>query len=414
MRYLRGDPETLARVAGEGSLYDAREHGMTSVTDQSEKELDKRPPEATGYKDKPWIPRFWDGMVVSAWFPLLWRNRFAIDPPRIPMACLMSSLAVFNSLLALVQTAFQGRKIARTEIQEDPIFIIGHWRSGTTLLHELLVLDSRHTFPTTYQCFTPNHFLLTDSIFPPLLRFLLPARRPTDNMPAGWDRPQEDEFALCNIGVRSPYLMIAFPNLPPQDAEYLDLERVPPADLRRWKEKFLWFLRCVTVRSPKRIVLKSPPHTCRIKVLLEMFPRARFVHIVRHPFAVFPSTVKLWRRLSRDQGLQVPTGEGLEEHVFQTFVRMYDTFERQRSLIPAGHYCEVRYEELVENPIEQMRRVYDELGLGEFDQALPALEKYMAGQAGYQTNRFDVPAETRAEIVRRWRSFFERYGYETG
>jgi hypothetical protein len=352
-------------------------------------------------------------MILSAWFPLLARHRFAIDWPRLPMACLMSVLSLMNSLLALLQTVFLGRKIARTEITEDPIFIVGHWRSGTTLLHELLVLDARHTFPTTYQCFTPNHFLVSDRVFPPLLRSLLPEKRPTDNMPAGWERPQEDEFALCNMGVRSPYLMIAFPNLPPQDTEYLDMEHVPPEGLRRWKERFLWFLRCITVRSPKRIVLKSPPHTCRIKVLLEMFPRARFVHIVRHPYAVFPSTVKLWRRLSTDQGLQVPTGEGLEEHVYQTMVRMYDAFERQRPLIPAGHFCEVRYEDLVQDPIGQVRRVYEELGLGGFDHALPALEHYMAGQAGYRTNRFNLPPETRAEIVRRWQFFFDRYGYPT-
>jgi hypothetical protein len=352
-------------------------------------------------------------MVVSAWFPLLARHRFAIDLPRLPMACLMTVLSVMNSLMALVQTAFLGRKIARTAITEDPIFIIGHWRSGTTLLHELLVLDARHTFPTTYQCFTPNHFLVSDRIFPPLLRKLLPEKRPTDNMPAGWERPQEDEFALCNMGVRSPYLMIAFPNQPPQDLDYLDLEQVPAEGLRRWKEKFQWFLRCITVRSPKRIVLKSPPHTCRIKVLLEMFPRARFVHIVRHPFAVFPSTVKLWRRLSTDQGLQVPTGEGLEEYVYQTLIRMYDAFERQRPLIPAGHFCEVRYEDLVQDPIGQVRRVYEELGLGGFEEVLPALERYMAGQAGYQTNRFNLPPETRDEIARRWQFFFERYGYPT-
>jgi len=388
---------------------------MTSVSDRSGKSEggQRNQAEATGYQDKPWIPRFWDGMVVSAWFPLLARHRFAIDLSRLPMACLMTTLSGMNSLLALVQTIFLGRKIARTEISDDPIFIVGHWRSGTTLLHELLVLDARHTFPTTYQCFTPNHFLVSDRVFPPLLKSLLPEKRPTDNMPAGWERPQEDEFALCNMGVRSPYLMIAFPNLPPQDMEYLDLEQVPPEGLRRWKERFLWFLRCITVRSPKRIVLKSPPHTCRIKVLLEMFPRARFVHIVRHPYAVFPSTVKLWRRLSTDQGLQVPTGEGLEEYVYQTMVRMYEAFERQRPLIPAGHFCEVRYEDLVQDPIGQVRRVYEELGLGGFEQALPALEQYMAGQAGYRTNRFNLPPETRAEIARRWQFFFDRYGYPT-
>ena len=89
--------------------------------------------------------------------------------------------------------------------------MIGHWRSGTTLLHELLVRDPRHTYPDTYACFAPNHFLVSGWWMKPCLKVLLPSQRPIDNMPAGWDHPQEDEFALCNMGVPSPYLTIIFP-----------------------------------------------------------------------------------------------------------------------------------------------------------------------------------------------------------
>ena len=127
-----------------------------------------------------------------------------------------------------------------------------------------------------------------------------------DNMAAGWDRPQEDEFALCNIGARSPYLTIAFPNRPPQDQDYLDFRGVPTAEVERWKRAFLWFLKCLTLRNPKRIVLKFPGHTARIRTLLEMFPKAKFLHIVRNPYVLFPSTVNLWKRLYRDEGLQMP------------------------------------------------------------------------------------------------------------
>ena len=42
------------------------------------------------------------------------------------------------------------------------------------------------------------------------------------------------------------------------------------------------------VRSPKRIVLKSPAHTARVRVLLELFPKARFVHIIRDPVVHLP------------------------------------------------------------------------------------------------------------------------------
>lgn len=364
-----------------------------------------------GYKDKPWIPRFWDGMNVTAWHRLLFRNRFKVTPRRVPMAILISGLSFFNSSLWALQTLALGRRIAKTKIEQDPIFIVGHWRSGTTLLHEYLVLDPRHTFADTYACFAPNHHLISRRLLAPMLSVLLPDRRPVDNMPAGWDRPQEDEFALCNMGIPSPYLTCAYPNRPMQDPEYLDLQGVPKKDLARWKEGLLWFLKTLTLRNPKRIVLKSPPHTCRIKTLLEIFPQARFVHIYRDPYVVFPSTVNLWKRLYEDQGLQIPTGKGLEENIFETFNRMYQAFERDRALVDPSRFSEVSYEQLTSDPVGEVRRIYEELSLGEFDKLQPILEQYVAGHANYQRNRWQLTPELRAEIGRRWAEFIQKYGY---
>jgi len=365
----------------------------------------------SGSKDHFWIPRFWDGMGVRGWFGLLARNRFDISPLRIAMAVIIGVLSFVNCFLWLIQTILLGRKIDRTEIREDPIFVIGHWRSGTTLLHELLVCDRRHTYPDTYACFAPNHFLLSGWFIKPFLQVLLPSRRPMDNMAAGWDRPQEDEFALCNIGIPSPYLTNTFPNHPPQNQEYLDFRGVPPAAMNRWKQAFLWFLKCLTLRNPKRIVVKSPPHTCRIRTLLEMFPKAKFVHIVRDPYVIFPSTINLWKRLYRDQGLQMPTYEGLEEHVYSTFTRMYEAFDRDRGLIGPGQYCEIRYEDLIAKPVDQMQLVYERLELGDFETVRPAIEEYFAGQKDYKTNRYQVSPELRAEITHRWGKFLTEYGY---
>jgi hypothetical protein len=218
---------------------------------------------------------------------------------------------------------------------------------------------------------------------------------------------------LCNLGVPSPYLTLAFPNRPPQDREYLDLEGLSPQALGRWERALVWFLKCLTVRVPKQIVLKSPPHTCRIKVLLELFPRARFVHLVRDPYVVFPSTIHLWKRLCRSQGLQIPRHRHLEEHVFDSLQRMYAVFERDRQLIADSRLCEVRYEDLVREPIEQMRMIYERLELGEFEKVLPTLQEYVERQAGYQTNRYELTGEMRAEIGRRWASYIQQYGYSS-
>jgi len=354
-------------------------------------------------------------MTAGAWFSMLARNRFAVSPSRVVMAILISLASIVNSLLALVQRLLLGRKIARTTIDESPIFVIGHWRSGTTLLHEFLTLDDRHTYADTYACMAPSHFLVSRRLCAWWAWMLLPKRRPMDNFPVGLNRPQEDEWALCSMGVPTPYAAFAFPNRLPQHPEYADLRDLPAGELSRWKRALVGFLKCVSYLSGKRIVLKSPLHTCRVEALTELFPDARFVHIVRHPFAVYPSTIRLWKRLSADHGLQTSELEGLEESVLATFNRMYDVFESTRHRIKPNRFCEVHYENLVADPIGELRRIYQALELDDFDKVLPALERYVSETSDFKTNRYQLSLPERNEITKRWRSFFERYGYsQTG
>src|SRR5688572_22986659 len=159
-----------------------------------------------------WCARFWHGMRLGDWLKLVARNRFRIHPLRWGLATTVTLVTAFNSVMYRVQQAIYGRRICDTRLAADPIFIIGHWRSGTTYLHELMVLDDRFSYPTTYECFAPNHFLITEGWFKKLFWFAVPAQRPMDNVKVGWDNPQEDEFALCGLGLPGPYLRMAFPN----------------------------------------------------------------------------------------------------------------------------------------------------------------------------------------------------------
>ncbi|MBI5394495.1 MAG: sulfotransferase [Verrucomicrobia bacterium] len=356
-------------------------------------------------------PRLWAGGNASAFGRVLARNHCAVHWSLVPSAGIAFSFALANSLLGQVENLLYGRRIRATDIPVAPVFVLGHWRTGTTLLHEMLALDERHAAPTSYDCFSPCHFLLTGRWLPRWLQFMLPARRPMDNMAVTWDKPQEDEFALALLGVPSPYNTTAFPNRPPMDMEYLDFEGVPPEAVRRWQEGFLRLLRRLTVKDPRRLVLKSPAHMARLKVLLEMFPEAKFVHIVRDPYRVFISTMKLWRTLYRRQGLQRPSFEGLDERVFETFLRLHRRFEEDRPLIPSGHYHELRYEDLVRDPVGAMRTLYDRLALGDFDRFRPRLEGYWAALAGYEANTYEMPPGLRDEITRRWGGVIRRQGY---
>lgn len=359
-----------------------------------------------------WAPRFWHGMTLGVWLRFVAQNGFRISPTRWPLAFGVTMVSIVNTALWILQKLLLGWRVERSTLEHAPIFIVGHWRSGTTYLHELLVLDDRFAYPTTYECFAPSNFLVSDWLVAKYMKFLLPSKRPMDNVAAGWDLPQEDEFALCNLGLGSPYKTMGFPNLPPQDVEYLDLKELASEERERWKQGMCSFLKHVAYRKPRPIVLKSPPHTARVRTLLELFPQAKFVHIVREPVSVFMSTVRLWRSLYQVQGLQVDSGHDITDYVLSTFERMYRSFEEDRPLLNRRQYYEVRYEDLVAEPLGQIRAMYEQLELGDFEHVRPRLEAFLEAKKDYQTNRFEPPEEIRAMVTERWGDFARRYGYE--
>jgi hypothetical protein len=351
-------------------------------------------------------------MGYGTWIKLAAHNRFAISASRWPIAMTIGVAAALNTFGGVFERLMFSHLVKNAKLSDPPLFVLGHWRSGTTLLHELLVLDPRHTYPNTYQCFEPLHFLWTEWFVPPMLKWSLPAKRPMDDMATGWERPQEDEFALVNLGQPSPYLAWAFPNHGPAADDYLDLQSLSEKQRDAWKRAWKHFIHKLALRNPGRIVLKSPTHTARVKTILEVFPDARFVHIVRDPLSLFPSTVRLWRSLSEVQGLH-PLGDAnwIEGHVLDTFVRMYQRFEQDRDLIPHGHLCDVHYESLVANPVEQMREVYQQLDLGDFSRVEQAIAEYKLKARNYRPNDYTLPADVADRVRRRWAPYFQRYGY---
>jgi hypothetical protein len=231
-----------------------------------------------------------------------------------------------------------------------------------------------------------------------------------DNMPVGWDRPQEDEFALMNLGLGSPYEVVVFPNRRRARHPFLDMSGLTPEQIEAWKAGFLSFLQQVNLRSKKeqvslegarRIVLKSPYHTARLHILREMFPEAKFIHIVQDPCEVFPSTVQPWRAMSLIMSNMSAT----------EWICFIAISSGKIAQIPACNFCQVRCEDLIRAPIEELGRMYRQLQFGSLEKIRPRLEAYVRGLDGYRTNQHYISPRQRAEVYRRWHWYMHRFGY---
>lgn len=352
----------------------------------------------------------WHGLTFGTWMRLL-ASRPPVHWTSLPRLTSITALSVLNSWYDLWESVLFGGRIARQKVNHPPIFILGHWRSGTTLLHNLMTLDPQFTYPNLYQVMYPGNFLLTERIVTRLTGWVLPATRPMDNIPAGWNLPQEDEMALLSLTLMSPYLMLAHQGDPAKISRYFDLSQLSPDERRRWEDAFLTFVKKLTIRADKPVVLKSPSHTFRIPVLLKMFPDARFVYIYRDPYAVYSSGMHLRRTLFRENGLGKPNFNGMSEEVLQVYSDCIETYERTKHLVPAGRLHEVKFEELEADPLGQMQRVYDALNLGGWKNVEPSIQKELPALNEYRKNSFTMDEETMRLVYSHWQFSFMKYGY---
>jgi omega-hydroxy-beta-dihydromenaquinone-9 sulfotransferase len=322
---------------------------------------------------------------------------------------LYSAASATNSLLAKMQSVAHGEALEKAKVP-PPIFLLGFWRSGTTFLHELFCCDARFGFPSTYACMNAAHFLLTEQGFHKR-RGKQEAYRPMDNMQYSWTSPQEDEFALLCMGAPSAYEALLVPSLMADPQTLLDLRRRSPEEQERWKQTFDLLLRELTVQQNKPMVLKSPTHGFKFPFLPSSFPRSRFVIIERNPYEVFASNLKLWKTLLDMYSLESFSSEQIETFVLAAYLAHEEAIaEGIRELAP-GTISRVRYEDLVADPVREMKRIYSELELGGFEDARPRMDEYLSSVSGHQRNRLTLSPEQKAAVDELWGSLIREKGY---
>lgn len=352
------------------------------------------------------------GYSFFKWLRLLFFNGFNIRLKHVPKVMAITFINFLLYPFVLIERIKDRKRIKNTLILKDPIFIVGHWRTGTTHLHKMLALDQQFGFLTLTETAFPHLILGQSKLLHRLMRPFTPERRPTDNVEMFPEMPHEHEFALLVLTSFSPLLGITFPNKFEYYKRYISFENVSKRKITEWKKQFLFLIKTLTIKSEgKQLVLKNPLDTCRIKLILDLFPNSKFIHIYRNPYDVFYSTLKLHRYNAEIYALQRPTYD-LYQAVLDNFVEMFDKFYKEIKLIPKGNYVEVRFEDLTQYPMRELRRIYNSLSLDKFEKAESKIQEYLDSVADYQPSIYELTSEDKKRIYARWNRTIKRWGYE--
>ncbi len=344
------------------------------------------------------------------------RGADSIDPEFRPRVAAVGLTTLATSPLRLVERLRFERQVAACPLHPEPVFVLGHWRTGTTHLLNLLAQDPQFGCLTTFQAMVPGFCLMASGRGKRWLARSLAKSHPTreiDNMPLDLEAPQEEAFALANL---TPSASLHVFTLPRQGLEIFEryglLEGLSAAERREWVQTYVGVLRKATFAAQgRRLVLKDPANTGRMRALLELFPRARFVHIVRDPHRVLPSTVGIYRVVLAKAMLQRVSDAEIEELVLAIYERLMKKYLAERALVPSGQLAEVRYEELEERPLAELERIYGELALGGFAAAAPRFRAYLAGVGEFRKNQYRVDAAVAAKVSERWGFALDEWRY---
>ena len=332
----------------------------------------------------------------------------------LPWTASLEAQTYFFGMLRSASAAFQTRVAGGRRAlapTEGAVVILGFWRSGTTLLHDLLCTDDRFGYPTTYACLNPHHFVLTQARA--LRRAGGQLQRPQDSMIVGPQTPQEDEFALLCLGARSPYEGLLAPQKFTEALALADPKDLSPEDARRWRKTFEEFFRGVSlVNGGRPLVLKSPTHSYRIATLREILPDPRFVLIVRNPYEIFESMVRTYRALTDKYGLGPSLSDDDVRHVLLSERQRFETkLLSGVAGLPERRFATVAYEQLIRNPLAVIERLYEQLELPGFEQMRPNLAAEIVKRSDYVQAAIRPSEVWERRITEQWAGIFERYGY---
>ncbi len=367
-------------------------------------------------KDKTWLIVHEEplaGYSLPNIFRVLWDNKFRIHLKYIFRFLYAIVLSTITTPLRIIQKIRFHGKIINTKIAEDPIFIIGHYRTGTTYLMSLMAHDKSKGYVSNIEGYTPLFYLA----FPKFTRWLiessLPDVRPMDNVVMGADEPTEDEYTIGTFTPYGYYTGFIFPRNFDLYSKFLTFDGMPK-HRKKWKKAHYYMTRFLTLgHGGKQLFLKNPTTSYRISDILEMYPNAKFIHTYRNPYKVYSSTLKFFNEVFAIYTLQTWDKEKMKQDILDNYKLLYECLEHDLPLIPENRIAHCKYEDFIKNPAESLEKIYKKLNISGWEEYKKDIVAYADSQKReHKPNIHNTDDDVIRRVNENWDKMREDYKYE--
>ena len=331
----------------------------------------------------------------------------------LPTFIMSLSVSALLSPLYFYEKIKYDNKIKNIEMKEDPIFIIGHWRSGTTNLHNLLCLDESFGYHSTLQALFPLGFITLSKSkkIKNIISSILPKKRMMDNMDLDINLPQEEEFSLSCITANSHHCN-HFPKTSYNSfKKYVLFEGLSDTKYRNWIKNYKYNVNKTYYSQKKQLVFKNPYNTARVETLIKMYPNAKFIHIYRNPYKVILSAIFDFIKEAEEMSLQNFTENTFYNLNYKLYIENIESFLNAKEKYKDNIF-ELRYEDLVKKPHEEIKKIYKFLNKDFNVDVQKKLEEYLNTLSDYKTNTYTISQEMKEEIDEKIGKYIDYFGYK--
>jgi len=295
----------------------------------------------------------------------------------------------------------------------QPVFILGHYRSGTTHLHTLLNQDDRFASMTMYHTWWPNSYFSGLTRF--LARLSLPSKRVMDNLAYSPDDTEEHEFAILNETPFSAYFgALYFPTLRIETFEWYAMMKCGPHVKKKIKYSLQRAAKRIFFKTGKKLMyFKNPLDTGRAGFLLDCFPNAKFIYIHRNPIEVFYSTRKMWKNYVPTTALEVYDSSDEAEIVYILWVyrRMMESYFVTKPFI-WNNLVEISFDILKSHPLDTLSHIYSKLDLVDFETAREKFYIHLQKIKNYKQNKYKSDPIIEKRIRKAWKIVFDHFEHD--
>jgi hypothetical protein len=297
-------------------------------------------------------------------------------------------------------------------IEKPPLFIIGHWRSGTTYLHNLLCGMSDAAYPTTFHTVFPNNLFAFKGIIKWFMQIFLPPKRPIDEVRMDSNNPQEEEMAFGNAFFFSYYYWFYFPKEREKIADkFLFIENMSNQEKKRFKINYIRFIKRAMINTKgSQYISKNPPNTARIPILLEMFPDAKFIYLTRDPYETLVSTFRFCKVFLKTLQLQEMSDKDLWKIVINTYHSLSERYHKYKSLIPGENLIEIQYTDLIGDPEKTLEIIFERFFQGQ-DSDLEKIKKTIPTLSEHKKNTYQFTPSFINQVNQKIGNIILKQGY---